>query len=114
MGKVRFLCCPSRCTQQTSETMKMKVPATAIPARLAKAKCPLLRGEMVVLQDLYASGKSTAPIRRQALDFGLGLHAADQLERSGIQSADELSDANIRIFENKLYVRREHSPSRSR
>lgn len=65
------------------------------------------RGEMMVLQQLFSAGADTAPIRKQALDFGLGLLAADQLEQANITTARELTDANIRSFQSKLKVRRE-------
>lgn len=48
--------------------------AAAIP--IVQPPLALSRGEVQVLQDLYAVGGDAPPIRKQAIDFGLGLDAA--------------------------------------
>lgn len=62
------------------------------------------RGEFIVLQELFATGNNTPPIRKQCFDFGLGLDVADQLEKANVTTAAELTDSNIRKFQSKLKV----------
>lgn len=88
---------------QDPEEARITLPAAAIP--VVKRRPAMPRGELLVLQELFATGASTAPIRKQCLDFGLGLLAADQLEQATITTAAELTDSNIRLFQTKLKVR---------
>ncbi|CBJ28670.1 conserved unknown protein [Ectocarpus siliculosus] len=93
-----------------------KTPATAAEAAAAAAgmtavlppvvrKPPALsRGEVAVLEALYAVGSDAPPIRKQALDFGLGLDAAGQLESEGILTSSKLTESNITSFQTKLKV----------
>lgn len=48
--------------------------AAAIP--VVEHPPALSRGEIQVLQNLYSVGADVPPIRKQAIDFGLGLDAA--------------------------------------
>lgn len=59
---------------------------------------------MQVLETLYAVGVDVPPIRKQALDFGLGLDAAGQLENEGILTSSKLTESNITAFQTKLKV----------
>lgn len=45
------------------------IPAVQLPPALS-------RGEIQVLENLYAVGADAPPIRKQAMDYGLGLDAA--------------------------------------
>lgn len=89
--------------QQGKAPKPEKVPTPAAPPAIRAHKL-MPRGEFMVLQELFCGGVGTAPIRKQALDFGLGLYAADQLEQNSITTAKELTDSNIRSFETKLVV----------
>jgi len=50
--------------------------AAALPAM--RPPPALSRGEIQALETLYAVGVDAPPIRKQALDFGLGLDAAGE------------------------------------
>ncbi|CAM9415459.1 unnamed protein product, partial [Ectocarpus sp. 8 AP-2014] len=92
-----------------------KTPATAAEAAAAAGMTAVLppvvrkppalsRGEVAVLEALYAVGSDAPPIRKQALDFGLGLDAAGQLENEGILTSSKLTESNITSFQTKLKV----------
>eukprot|EP00752_Nemacystus_decipiens_P002572 g2410.t1 len=76
--------------------------AAAIPA--VKLPPALSRGEVHVLENLYAVGADAPPIRKQAIDFGLGLDAAGQLEREGILTSSKLTESNITKFQTQLKI----------
>eukprot|EP00903_Cladosiphon_okamuranus_P010618 g10041.t1 len=76
--------------------------AAAIP--VVKPPPALSRGEVKVLQDLYAVGGDAPPIRKQAIDFGLGLDAAGQLESEGILTSSNLTESKITKFQTQLKV----------
>lgn len=74
------------------------VPAVCAPSALS-------RGEVRLLELLYSTGVNVPPIRKQALDFGLGLDAAGQLENANIDSSSKLTESSISIFQSRLKVR---------
>lgn len=82
--------------------------AAAIAAAVPVIHPPpaLARGEVRLLEVLYSTGTDVPPIRKQALDFGLGLDAAGQLEDANIRSSSNLTESSISIFQSKLKVRR--------
>ncbi|CAN0481815.1 unnamed protein product, partial [Ectocarpus sp. 12 AP-2014] len=97
------------------KTKNGKTPATAAEAAAAAGMTAVLppvvrkppalsRGEVAVLEALYAVGSDAPPIRKQALDFGLGLDAAGQLESEGILTSSKLTESNITSFQTKLKV----------
>lgn len=93
----------SACQPKEKKTEKAAAVVAAPPVvRLPPA---LARGEVHVLEILYSTGSGVPPIRKQALDFGLGLDAAGQMEGSNITSTSGLSQADIRTFQTKLKVR---------
>ncbi|CAN0496624.1 unnamed protein product, partial [Ectocarpus sp. 12 AP-2014] len=49
-------------------------------------------------------GADAPPIRKQALDFGLGLDAAGQLESEGILTSSKVTEFNIASFQTELKV----------
>lgn len=77
--------------------------ASAVPA--IDAPSALARGEVRLLELLYSTGTNVPPIRKQALDFGLGLDAAGQLEDANIASSSKLTESSISRFQSKLKVR---------
>lgn len=77
------------------------------PSRPAERTPPALsKGEVHVLGHLYSMGTDVPPIRKQALDFGLGLDVADQLEDSNITTSSKLTESTIRTLQTKLKVGR--------
>ncbi len=89
---------------------KRKQEKALVSAALAAAKPPapatpaLSKGEIRVLETLYAVGPDAPPIRKQAIDFGLGLDAAGQLEEEGVLTSSDLTEANISSFQTRLKV----------
>ena len=79
------------------------VIASAVP--VIHTPPALARGEVRLMEQLYSTGTNVPPIRRQALDFGLGLDAAGQLEDANISSSSKLTESSICIFQTKLKVR---------
>lgn len=79
-----------------SLTTSAAVPAAKVPPALS-------RGEVRVLETLYSTGP-VPRIRKQALDFGLGLDAAGMLEEEGILNSSLLTDASISSFQMRLNV----------
>lgn len=73
MRRVRLRALP----QVQQEKIALSVAkAAAIP--VVKPPPALSRGEVQVLENLYAVGGDAPPIRKQAIDFGLGLDAAGE------------------------------------
>lgn len=85
-----------------------KLQAAALAAAVPVVRTPpaLCKGEVHVLETLYSTGTNVPPIRKQALDFGLGLDAAGQLEDDDILTASKLTESTIRMFQSRLKVRR--------
>ncbi|CAB1101350.1 unnamed protein product [Ectocarpus sp. CCAP 1310/34] len=77
---------------------------TAVLPPVVRKPPALSRGEVAVLEALYAVGSDAPPIRKQALDFGLGLDAAEQLESEGILTSSKLTESSITSFQTKLKV----------
>lgn len=90
--------------EQAKERKKQQAAAIAAALPVLRVQPPMTKGDIRVLQLLYSKGKDVPPIRKRALDFGLGLDAACQLEDANILSASELTDANIRMFQSRLKV----------
>ena len=79
------------------------VIASAVP--VIHTPPALARGEVRLMELLYSTGTNVPPIRKQALDFGLGLDAAGQLEDAGITSSSKLTESSVSTFQTKLKVR---------
>ncbi|CBJ28671.1 conserved unknown protein [Ectocarpus siliculosus] len=92
-------------TQERSKQEKALLSA-AMAAAMPVVRTPpaLSKGEVRVLETLYASGASAPPIRKQALEFGLGLDAAGQLEDEGILTSASLTESSISSFQARLKV----------
>lgn len=104
--KTHFATMSGRGCQEKRTQEKALVSAALAASQPAMPATPTLsKGEVRVLENLYAVGPDAPPIRKQAIDFGLGLDAAGQLEEEGVLTSSDLTEANISNFQTRLKVR---------